>query len=89
MLLEFAPALSRLCPPAILRGVQRVLSVIGYLGGVILLLMDAFGSAFRPRNRKPRLGPALMRRLDELFRVGFPLVGLLHVGFGSFLSMQA
>ncbi len=89
MPLEFAPALSRFCPPLILGGVQRVLGIIGYLGGLILLLIDAFGSAIWPRNRKPRLGPALMRRLDELFRVGFPLVGLLHVGFGSFLSMQA
>jgi phospholipid/cholesterol/gamma-HCH transport system permease protein len=72
----------------ILGPIDRVLGCVGYLGGLALLMVEAFGSAFRPRS-KPKLGRALMRRLDELFRVGFPLVGLLHVGFGSFLSMQA
>ncbi len=91
MPLESAPtsASFRVWPPALVGGIDRILGCIGYLGGLTLLLLEALGSAVRPGNRRPKLRPALMRRLDELFRVGFPLVGLLHVGFGSFLSMQA
>lgn len=66
-----------------------LLSPVAYLGSLALLLIEAVGSAVHFRSGRRRLVPALMRRLDELFRVGFPLVGLVHVGFGSFLSMQA
>jgi ACS family hexuronate transporter-like MFS transporter len=32
--------------------------------------------------------PGATRQIDRLFGMGFPLVGLLHVGFGSFLAMR-
>ncbi len=71
------------------RVVVMLLGRIGYLGGMALLAASAIASLFRPRGRRPRLGPGVSRQLDELFGMGFPLVGLIHVGFGSFLSMQA
>jgi phospholipid/cholesterol/gamma-HCH transport system permease protein len=41
------------------------------------------------RDAEPRLVPAFTREADALFLQGLPLVGLVHVGLGSLLSMQA
>lgn len=66
-----------------------VMGVLTYLGGLGVLLGSAARALVWPRGPAPPLGPAVLRRLDELFGMGLPLVALMHVGLGSFLTMQA
>lgn len=68
---------------------RAILDVVHYLGGFGLLGVSAFRSIVRPRGEVPSLAPAVARHLDRIFRFGLPLVGLVHVGLGSFLAMQA
>lgn len=66
------------------------LGMIGYLGGLAILGVSALRSIKgEPSQSRPKLWSGLLRQLDQIFGVGIPLVGLIHVGFGSFLSMQA
>src|SRR4051794_1224704 len=60
-----------------------------YLGGLAILAVAAAGAARRPPRDSPRLGPAGARQGGWLLGMGLPLVGLMHVGLGSFLAMQA
>ncbi len=61
--------------------------VLGYLGGLGILAAAAVAA---PLTGRPRaLARATFDRFDELLCRGLVLVGLIHVGFGSFLSMQA
>jgi phospholipid/cholesterol/gamma-HCH transport system permease protein len=77
-------------PPLALIG-RATLSAASYLGSVAVLL----GSALRaiPRRSEPAREPTLSALvLDELgwmLGMGLPLVGLVHVGLGSFLAMQS
>src|SRR5262249_48883820 len=64
------------------------LAAVGYLGGLAILGLEAVGSMFSIR-RKPKLVPAVLRSTDELIGQAFLLIALIHVSFGSFLSMQA
>jgi phospholipid/cholesterol/gamma-HCH transport system permease protein len=68
---------------------RSTLSAIGYLGRAGLLLESAARSFLPPKGARPAFGPALMWQLARLFGMGLPLVGLVHVGLGSFLAMQA
>ncbi len=86
---DTAPAIAPSAQALPLRALGTVLGIVAYLGGIGLLAASAARSLVRPEGWAPRLRPALVRRLDELLMVGLPLVGLIHVGFGSFLSMQA
>lgn len=71
------------------RLVDAILGTLGYLGGLAILGGSAVRSLVKPNGSRPRLAPGLLRQLELVFGMGIPLVGLLHVGFGSFLSMQA
>jgi phospholipid/cholesterol/gamma-HCH transport system permease protein len=68
---------------------RRTLAGVSYLGGLATLGASAVRSLVRPAGEAPAFGPALMRQLGWMLGMGFPLVGLVHVGMGSFLSMQA
>jgi phospholipid/cholesterol/gamma-HCH transport system permease protein len=46
-------------------------------------------SLVRPNGPVPPFRPALVRELAALLAAGFPLVGFVHVGLGSFMSLQA
>src|SRR5262245_36524000 len=63
--------------------------VVAYLGGMAVLLASAVASLVHRRESDPPLVPALRRQLARLLAMGLLLVGLMHVGIGSFLSMQA
>lgn len=65
------------------------LATLGYLGGLGILAASVPRGIVRPRGEAPPFGKAVVRQLDWLFGMGLPLVGLSHVGLGSFLSMQA
>ena len=70
--------------------VNRTLGALAYLGGVTILLLAALASPARKANRSSvRFYPAFCAQLDWLLAFGLPLVGLAHVGMGSFLAMQA
>src|SRR3954469_7225369 len=68
---------------------QWVVNVLAYLGGLVLLAGSAARGVWKPEPGVPPLVPALIRQWEWLFGAGLPLVGLVHVGLGSFLAMQA
>ena len=70
-----------------------VLAVPAYMGGVTLLATEAAGSVVRPgrgdADELPGFWNSLMHQLFWMLLFGFPLVGLIHIAMGSFLSLQA
>ena len=83
--------------PALLRPVgwvgRSVLAVMSYLGGVALLSLGAVAWLFRPRDARsdglPSFGRTMVRQVSWMLALGLPLVGLVHIAMGSFLSLQA
>ncbi len=65
------------------------LATLAYLGAWVLLGLGAVRAVFRPKADSPGLVGAVIRQCDTLLIMGIPLVGLAHVGLGSFLAMQA
>ena len=84
-----APALPLVAPLAWIG--RSALLGVGYLGGLGNLLLAALHALVRLRARGTAASfvPAVSRQLGWMLGMGFPLVGLVHVGIGSFLSMQA
>ena len=70
---------------------QGVTTLFLYLGGLFVLGASAWSSLLRPRTglHRTQAEQATMRELWWMLSAGFPIVGLIHVGIGSFLSMQA
>src|SRR5579864_7466551 len=75
--------------PLLARVGQYVLAGISYVGGVAILAGSAVRAVISPPKGAPPLGRAMLRQGEWLFGAGLPLVGLVHVGMGSFLAMQA
>ncbi len=74
---------------------HTVLAVVAYFGGLACLAMATVGRALRPWTRlqlpdceRTLLGETI-QQLSWMLAMGFPLVGLVHVGMGSFLALQA
>jgi phospholipid/cholesterol/gamma-HCH transport system permease protein len=88
---ETAPA-----SPALLRPVgwvgRSVLAFVSYLGGVALLSLGTVRWMLRRSDARelglPGFVPTMLRQLSWMLALGFPLVGLVHIALGSFLSMQ-
>jgi phospholipid/cholesterol/gamma-HCH transport system permease protein len=82
-------------PPGPVAWVGRsVLDSLGYLGGVTILLLSVAGWLIWPwKGRRDEGRPGFMRSLlHQLFwmlSMGIPMIGLVHVAVGSFLSLQA
>src|SRR5271166_513650 len=70
---------------------KSVIGVLSYLGGVAALMISAAVSLITfPRDDDlPGFWTVLKEELWWLLLMGAPLVGLVHVAMGSFLSMQA
>jgi phospholipid/cholesterol/gamma-HCH transport system permease protein len=72
---------------------RSVLAVPAYMGGVTLLALEGAGSVFLPIRRDraelPGFWKTVMHQLFWMLLLGFPLVGLVHIAMGSFLSLQA
>ena len=64
-------------------------AVLAYIGGVAANVLGAFGSIRSRPAGALSVREATLRQLDWLIGAGMPIVGLLHVGMGSFLAMQA
>jgi phospholipid/cholesterol/gamma-HCH transport system permease protein len=65
------------------------LRFISDLGGMALLLGRAARAGLTPRRDSPPLLRAILANAGWMLGMGLPLVGLVHVSFGSFLTMQA
>src|SRR5205823_8309201 len=69
------------------------LALIAYVGAVVLLACEAASSLFRTARHEadepPGFGTTMVRQLSWMLALGIPLVGLVHVAMGSFLSLQA
>ncbi|MDB5352199.1 MAG: ABC-type transport system involved in resistance to organic solvent, permease component [Planctomycetota bacterium] len=59
------------------------------LGGIAILAVKALRALIRPSPNSPPLVPAVMGQMTWMLAMGIPLVGLVHLSFGSFLAMQA
>jgi phospholipid/cholesterol/gamma-HCH transport system permease protein len=74
---------------------RTVLAMVGYVGGVMLLALAALGTSLWPGKSReqavaaPGFLKSLMHQLFWMLVMGIPLVGLVHVAIGSFLSLQA
>jgi phospholipid/cholesterol/gamma-HCH transport system permease protein len=68
---------------------RRTLDVVSDMGRMVTLLALSARSLVRPVGPAPPFRPALVRELAALLALGFPLVGFVHVGLGSFMSLQA
>ena len=66
--------------------INAMLAYLGGLGANVLSAPGVFGS--RPSGTLG-LRESTLRQLDWLLGAGLPIVGLLHIGMGSFLAMQA
>jgi len=65
---------------------------LGRLGSTALLLLATAAAPFRRRaldDDGPTLRAATVHELSWMLAAGLPLVGLVHVAMGSFLSLQA
>jgi phospholipid/cholesterol/gamma-HCH transport system permease protein len=91
-ILDAAPPSPALLRPAGWIG-RSVLAAMSYVGGVALLSLGSVVWLLRPRNdrayRLPGFGRTMVRQIWWMLALGFPLVGLVHIAMGSFLSMQA
>src|SRR6516165_6381619 len=68
---------------------RSLLGGIAYLGAWVLLGFAAARAIVRPKRGASSLLRAVVAQCDVLLLMGIPLVGLAHVGLGSFLAMQA
>lgn len=65
------------------------LAIAAYLGELGSLMIAAVRSVFAPVGDAPPFVPTLSRQTVLILAMGIPLVTLVHIGIGSFLSMQA
>jgi phospholipid/cholesterol/gamma-HCH transport system permease protein len=68
---------------------RQTIAGASYLGGMGLMLGSALAALRTTSVNEPPLAREVSRELAWMFGMGMPLVGLMHVGLGSFLSMQA
>jgi phospholipid/cholesterol/gamma-HCH transport system permease protein len=72
---------------------RSVIAGMSYVGGVVLLTGSAAVALMRSdREGTPisvAFGRTLVRQLSWMLAFGIPLVGLVHIAMGSFLSLQA
>ncbi len=80
------PSLNLIAPPLAWFG-RQALGTVEYLGGLAVVVASAFGSLVRRSQAPPR--GSFVGQLSWMLGMGLPIVGLVHVGIGSFLSMQS
>jgi phospholipid/cholesterol/gamma-HCH transport system permease protein len=73
---------------------RTVLASTAYVGGVTLLALASAGWALWPRftrdaSEAPGFTRTVMYQLCWMLFMGIPLVGMVHIAMGSFLSLQA
>lgn len=68
---------------------RGALGVAAYLGSLGTLIASAVRAVVAPEGEAPPFLPTLTRKTVSILAMGIPLVSLVHIGIGSFLSMQA
>ena len=68
---------------------RTAIGFVSYAGGLGVLVVDALRAAVRLGPLSKPMRGAVTDELSWLFALGLPLVGLVHVGMGGFLAMQA
>lgn len=68
---------------------SAALDTTAYLGGIVIVATSAIRAAIAPRGESPPFLGGVFRQADDLLMLGIPLVSIVNVGMGSFLSMQA
>jgi len=72
---------------------RTALAVLAYTGGLTLLTLGAAVSSLTPWRRTRDGEPGFIRSMIHetfwMLAIGLPLVGMVHIGVGSFLSLQA
>lgn len=68
---------------------SSLMEISAYFGGLGLLGLGSFRAAVAPRGRSSRFLPMVALQIEELLGLGMPLVAVVNIGMGSFLSMQA
>ncbi|MGP0068067.1 MAG: ABC transporter permease [Isosphaeraceae bacterium] len=72
---------------------RLVIAGMSYVGGVVLLTASASMALLRADKEGTPIsvafGRTLLRQLSWMLAFGIPLVGLVHIAMGSFLSLQA
>ena len=70
---------------------RSVVGTVGHLGATAVLMISAAWSFVRPSDDADAAGmwSATLTELSWMLFVGCPLVALVHVAMGSFLSLQA
>jgi phospholipid/cholesterol/gamma-HCH transport system permease protein len=84
---QVSPSLSLVAPISWIG--RQALSVCHYLGCLAGMVEEAGRSLVSRRESETPLIQAVAHELSWLFLLGMPLVALVHVGLGSFLSMQS
>lgn len=88
--MSHAPGRANVFQTASFGGLSRAAGVLSYLGGFAILLGSAAVSAIRIDDQtSPRFWPAVRRQVGWMIGAGLPMVALLNICLGSFLSMQA
>jgi phospholipid/cholesterol/gamma-HCH transport system permease protein len=68
---------------------RRALGLFAYLGGMAAILASAGRSLFRIDASHEPIYRSVSNQLAWMISMSLPLVALVHVGMGSFLSMQS
>jgi phospholipid/cholesterol/gamma-HCH transport system permease protein len=74
---------------------RSTLATMGYLGGITLFSFGVAGWFLWPRRaRNEEVGAhgfmkTMMQQISWMLILGIPLVGMIHIAMGSFLSLQA
>ncbi len=80
-----APTRSLTAPISMLG--RRTIEMASYFGGLGILLTSTTKS-LRSRDQASTFRHDLREELHWMFALGLPLVGLIHIGLGSFLALQ-
>ena len=66
---------------------RRTIEMASYFGGLGILLTST-PKSLRSRDHASTFRHDLREELHWMFALGLPLIGLIHIGLGSFLALQ-
>ena len=68
---------------------RRAIAAVAYLGGLAMLAASAGGAVWRQGAWSRAVRSSVFAELSWMIGMGLPLVALVNIGMGSFLSMQS
>ena len=67
---------------------RRTIEVAGYFGGMGILLTSTLKALWQNEPLSATFQHEIRDELHWMFMLGMPLIGLIHIGLGSFLALQ-